>query len=255
MSADIRRDAYLGGRVLIAQPARGYRAGVDPVFLAAACPAMPGQSVLELGCGVGTALLCLQARVADLRLCGIERQPAMADLARQNAQGGAQVFTGDLVQMPQALKEVSFDHVIVNPPYFLRTAGSSAPDAAREAAMGEDTPLQSWTDAARRRLRPKGWLTLIQRPERLSDVLAALGSGFGDLRLLPIMPRAGRDASLFLLRARKGSRAPLRILSPVVMHSGAVHDQERQDYSAEIERVLRHPCAFPGFGDGGFVEH
>ncbi|MFT6222856.1 MAG: tRNA1(Val) A37 N6-methylase TrmN6, partial [Paracoccaceae bacterium] len=149
----------------------------------------------------------------------------------------------------------SFDHVIVNPPYFLRTAGSSAPDAAREAAMGEDTPLQSWTDAARRRLRPKGWLTLIQRPERLSDVLAALGSGFGDLRLLPIMPRAGRDASLFLLRARKGSRAPLRILSPVVMHSGAVHDQERQDYSAEIERVLRHPCAFPGFGDGGFVEH
>src|SRR6056297_2259973 len=67
------RDALLGGRVWLRQPARGYRAGVDAVFLAAACPARPGARVLDLGCGVGAAALCLAARVPDLAITGVER--------------------------------------------------------------------------------------------------------------------------------------------------------------------------------------
>ena len=34
-----RDDAFLGGRLVLRQPARGYRAGADAVMLAAACPA------------------------------------------------------------------------------------------------------------------------------------------------------------------------------------------------------------------------
>ncbi|MEM1302858.1 MAG: methyltransferase, partial [Pseudomonadota bacterium] len=37
--AEVTRDAFLGGKVMAWQPAKGYRAGVDAVFLAAACPA------------------------------------------------------------------------------------------------------------------------------------------------------------------------------------------------------------------------
>ena len=80
-----RDDAFLGGRLTLRQPARGYRAGADAVMLAAACPAQPGQRVLELGCGAGVALFCLGARVRGLSLTGLERQPALADLARHNA--------------------------------------------------------------------------------------------------------------------------------------------------------------------------
>ncbi|MEM6466501.1 MAG: methyltransferase, partial [Pseudomonadota bacterium] len=47
--SELRTDAYLGGRVQITQPAKGYRAGTDPVLLAAAVPALAGQTVLELG--------------------------------------------------------------------------------------------------------------------------------------------------------------------------------------------------------------
>jgi tRNA1Val (adenine37-N6)-methyltransferase len=42
-------DAFLGGRITLEQPTKGYRAGVDPVLLAASVPARAGQSVLELG--------------------------------------------------------------------------------------------------------------------------------------------------------------------------------------------------------------
>ncbi len=66
-----------------------------------------------------------------------------------------------------------------------------------------------WIDAATRRLRPGGWLTLIHEAARLPDLLAALDHRLGSLALLPLAPRAGRPATRVLLRARKGGRAPL----------------------------------------------
>lgn len=77
---ELTQDRFLDGRLLVAQPRRGYRAAMDPVLLAAACPARPGQAVLELGCGAGVASLCLGWRVPDLRLAGLELQPAYARL-------------------------------------------------------------------------------------------------------------------------------------------------------------------------------
>lgn len=82
-STDTTDNGFLGGRLQLLQPRRGYRAGLDPVLLAASVAARPGQAVLELGCGVGTALLCLGARVPGLSLTGVELQPDYAALARR----------------------------------------------------------------------------------------------------------------------------------------------------------------------------
>ena len=171
-------DAFLGGRISLRQPRRGYRAATDPVFLAAACPAKPGQSVLELGCGVGAASLCLAARVPGLRLIGVERQADYAALARENAaRAGAEmvVVEADLAALPADLRQMAFDHVLANPPYFPPGEGTGADDPGREAANREETPLAQWIAIARARLRPGGWLTLIHLAERLPDCLSALG--------------------------------------------------------------------------------
>ena len=82
---DLSCNDFLGGRVRLWQPKAGYRAGVDPVLLAASVPAEPGQSVLELGCGGGAAILCLAARIPGLQLIGVELQAAYAELAGRNA--------------------------------------------------------------------------------------------------------------------------------------------------------------------------
>jgi len=55
-------DRLLNGRVRLRQSADGYRAAIDPVFLAAAVPPGGPCSVLDLGCGAGAATLCLLAR-------------------------------------------------------------------------------------------------------------------------------------------------------------------------------------------------
>lgn len=231
MDAELTRDDFLGGALKLWQPRKGYRAGIDPVLLAASVPAQSGQTVLDLGCGVGAAALCLSARVAGLVARGIERHPLYADLARKN---GLDCLTGDIAQLPRELRQASFDHVIANPPYFDRRMGHGADDPAREAALGEETPIEIWIDVAARRLRPKGYLSLIHRSERLPDVLSALDGRLGSIELKPISPRAGRDAELFLLRARKEGRAPFVLHAPLVLHAGARHESDAEDYTPEI---------------------
>ncbi len=82
--AEVSEDRLLGGRVMFRQPVDGYRAAIDPVFLAAAVPAQNGQSILDVGSGAGAASLCLATRVPGLRIFGIEMQPALVALARDN---------------------------------------------------------------------------------------------------------------------------------------------------------------------------
>ena len=59
--ASLTEDGFLGGRLRILQPDKGYRAGIDSVFLAASVPCGPGETALEAGIGTGVAALCLAA--------------------------------------------------------------------------------------------------------------------------------------------------------------------------------------------------
>lgn len=238
---ELTDDGFLGQRLRILQPRHGYRAATDPVLLAAAVPAETGQSVLELGSGAGVASLCLGLRIPTLQLSALERQPAYAALARMNASRNCLALTvveGDLAEMPDDLRH-PFDHVIANPPYFAAGDGTAADDPGREAAQREDTLLAVWIDAATRRLKPGGWLTLIHLAARLPDVLDVVDGRLGSLSVLPLAARSDRAASRVILRARKGGRAAFRLLAPMVLHDGAAHDGDRDSFTAEARAVLR----------------
>ncbi len=246
--AGVTCDAFLGGQLQIWQPDGGYRAGIDPVLLAASVPARQGDAVLELGCGAGVASLCLARRIGGLNLTGLELQPDYAELARRNAQDNAialDVLTGDLAQMPDALRQRQFDHVIANPPYFDRTASTVAQDAGREAALGEGTPLSEWVKAAAKRTAPKGYVTFIQRADRLPDLLGYAARYLGSLEVMPLITRRGRAARLVLMRGRKNGRAAFRMHDGWVLHDGAAHMADGEDYNAATRAILRLGAALP----------
>ncbi|WP_210530068.1 tRNA1(Val) (adenine(37)-N6)-methyltransferase [Rubellimicrobium arenae] len=246
--SDLTLDAFLGGRLRLRQPARGFRSGMDAILLAAAVPARSGESALELGCGAGAAILALGTRVPGLALCGLELQPAYAALARENASLNAlplTVVNGDVVSPPASLLARVFDHVLLNPPYYDRTTTTPAADPGRDLAHGGPAPLPYWLGLAARRLRPGGTLTLIQRTARLPEVLAALPATIGSPELIPLVPREGRPAATFLLRARKGGRAPFRLLAPLCVHAASRHERDGEDLSPWARDVLRNGAVLP----------
>jgi len=242
MTSDLTEDGFLGGRLSLLQPRQGFRSGIDAVLLAASVAAEEGETVLELGCGAGVALFCLDARVPGLRLAGLEVQSEYAALARRNAARtgiAVEVHEGDLRAVPAALKAQSFDHVIANPPYYRRGRWTRSERGDRALALGEEAGLGDWLDAAARRLRPGGTLHVIQKAARFADLLAALDTRFGAVELKPVAPRAGRAAELVILRARKGARAEPTLCAPLVLHAHPAHLQDGADWTAEAESILR----------------
>ncbi len=230
-------DQLLGGRVTLIQSKDGYRAAVDPVLLAAAVPARPGDRVADLGCGAGAVFACIAARVPTVEVVGVERDPAMADLARRNleAAGAAgRIETGDLTELAGDWELAAIDHVAANPPYLPLERADPSPQPGRAAAGVEDSGnLADWIAVARRCLRHRGTLTLVQRADRLDAVLAALGPGFGSVTVFPLWPKAGREAGRILARTVKGGRAPLRLCAGLVLHTAD------GSYTKAAEAVLR----------------
>lgn len=214
-------DRLLGGRVALRQPARGFRAGLDAVLLAAFVPARAGQRVIEAGCGSGAAFLCLAARVPGLVITAIEREAAMATLARGNAEANActaTVIEADVADPATARDLPACDHAFANPPYW--PGGTPPPGALRRAATHEDgAGLGVWGRFLATRVRAGGSVSLVLPAARFDAGVAALrAAGCGSMELLPLAPRAGMAAKRVLLRGRKGGRGPARILPAFVLH-------------------------------------
>jgi tRNA1(Val) A37 N6-methylase TrmN6 len=242
---EITEDALLNGRIRIRQPARGYRVNVDTLLLAATFdPAMSwgGCRFVEVGCGVGGALLAIAKNLEHLkppiRLVGIERDPAFAALARANviSNGFAEIMEiveGDALVPPASLGQ--FDRVLFNPPYDYPGDGRQ-PASERLHAHVADRPIGDWIKVWSNRMTGDGHLTLIQRAQRLSEILSALEGRLGGVEIFPIRPHADADARRIIVRARKGSKAPLKLRRGLDLHPAL---SGKDKYTPEAESTLR----------------
>ena len=240
-------DAFLGGRVVCVQPAEGHhRSGLDAVLLAAALPAEAAGRALDLGAGAGVAGLCAAARCAGLSVTLFEREAelvrcAEASLhleANRDFAARVSVERGDITALPEALRE-SADEVLVNPPFYDAAAHSASPKAARAGAhVLAGQGLDPWLRAAASILKPRGRVTLIFRADGLDAVLAGLARRFGAVDVLPVHPRATFPASRVIVSGRKGRRAAMRLLPPLVLHG-----ESGKAFLPAPEAILRNGLA------------
>ena len=240
LDGSVTDDTLLGGRVLLRQPASGYRVAIDPVFLAAAIPAMPGDAVLDLGAGVGAATLCLAVREPGCRVVGIDRERALVRLAIQNVEsnrltGRADMMVGDLLRPPPRLAPGSFAHVMANPPFLTTEEGTASPEAVKAGANQEsEAKLDDWLRCALNMVKPKGSVTFIYRADRLERLLATMAGRLGELVVYPLWAGGEKPASRVLVRGRKSVAAPTRLMPGLVLH------EPDGRYTAAADAVLRH---------------
>lgn len=231
-------NTLLGGRVLLKQPQQGFKASSDAVFLAASIPAKSGDRVLDVGCGIGTATLCLLARVPGTHVVGLEVHRESYDYARENAvlnhwDDRFDPRLGDIFA-PDACGE-NFDHVLSNPPYYHPSNHTAPTDGGKSQAHMETTgDLESWVRYCCRRTKSRGTVTFVFTTTRLHELMALMGAyGVGSLRLYPLWSKAGIPAKRFLLQGIKGGKAPF-VLCPGLI----VHEQDGS-HTPEAAAILR----------------
>jgi tRNA1(Val) A37 N6-methylase TrmN6 len=221
----VSEDTLLGGRVRLRQPVLGYRAAIDPVLLAAAVPAGSGDTVLDIGCGVGAAMLCLAARVETCRVTGIDAQRELVRLAGESIvlnhmAGRVVAMAGDLLRPPPRLEPGSFAHVMANPPFLEAASAMSSPLPGKRAATVEgEADLTAWIRFALAMLRPKGSITLIHRADRMEQLLAEFIGRAGEIIVFPLWAGADKPAKRIIVRARKGIETPTRLTPGLVLHA------------------------------------
>jgi tRNA1(Val) A37 N6-methylase TrmN6 len=227
----LTEDRWFGGQLVLVQPKSGHRVGTDAALLVAAAGTPDGR-IADVGAGVGAVGLALALRseraFADL----IEIDPDLARLAGINAtrnglQARARVLRLDVLRPGErreaGLAAETADCVVANPPFFEPGAVRVSPNQGRarahvlSPAEGGAT-LEAWIRASLALLKPGGRFVMIHRPDALAAVLAAIERRLGALGLMPVHPTVGSSAHRLLVSGVKGSKAPLRIAPPLILH-------------------------------------
>jgi tRNA1(Val) A37 N6-methylase TrmN6 len=247
--SSLTEDAFLGGRLRILQPEKGYRAGIDAVFLAAAIPVAAGETVFEAGIGAGAAALCLISRNPAIHVTGIEVATRYAMMCEENAKrnGYSQLLRvihadvkdamrRDLTIMPQ---HGTFAHAYSNPPYFEDGKVTPSPTLLKAQAhsFGPDD-LDLWIKVMHAMVGLRGTVTLIHRAETLGKILSTMEERFGDIRVAPLYAREGTAASRVIVQGVKGSKAPMQLLPGLILHG------DGNAFTPDADAVLREGMAW-----------
>lgn len=225
-SFEVTDDYLFDGNIHIRQPKTGYRVSIDTILLAAAVPAKEEELVLDLGSGSGVSAMCLHYRVRKCMVVGLENDPNILALARENVllNGFEKKITfveGTVSNLPKEIGKELFDHVISNPPYLNRKRADLRGNNTQRsnANVENDVDLSTWIKSMSVSLKPKGRLTLIHRADRLDEVLKEVRRYAGEIIVYPLWPKLSRKANRVLVSARKNVATPLSISSGLVLHT------------------------------------
>ncbi len=228
----------LRGRVKLIQPKHGFRASIDSVLLASAVKVTKQKAkVLDVGCGVGSAGLCITFKNPSILLTGIDIQDDLVGIAKQNAKLNnidAEFVCGD-IKKEKTIKNNHFDNVLMNPPY--EDEGLKSPNKIKATSHNtciSETTLEDWIKYLHLKLKQGGTATIIHKAEKADQIILHLTKRrwFGSIVLYPLYPHKGDDAKRVIIRARKERYKQMVIKSGLVLH------KENGDYTDEAEAIF-----------------
>lgn len=213
------------GGLKIIQNKNYYRFTSDSVLLTRFVRAKRGERVADFCAGSGIVGLHFYAlapeAVSSVTL--FEMQPELSEMsARSVALNGLENFTAVCSRVQDIGREYNeaFSLVLCNPPY--ERGGFENADYKKAVCRKEITvTLADIVDAARRALKFGGRLALVNRADRLAEVLYAMKSrGIEPKRLQLVCGREGAKPYLLLAEGTKGAKEGMEILPALVNARG-----------------------------------
>ena len=193
---------------------------------------LPRQAkVLDLGAGCGTLGLLLCARDPHCVVTGLEIDPvahaaAEENIRRNNAQDRLKSICADLRNFSNPS---AFDVCVSNPPYF---SGGPASQSTPLARRDDCCPPEELFAAASKALKYGGDFYLVQKPEKLAQLIACgAAEKLEAKRLRLVRHKEGGPITTILLQFRKGGKPGLIMDELCLFDSqGAPTAQHREIY-------------------------
>lgn len=212
---------------------------IDAVLLAsfAYVPIQKGK-ILDLCSGNGVIPILLSRRT-NAAIYGVEIQERLFDMAKRSIelnglQPQIQMVCADLNDLPLHVKELSYDVITCNPPYFevfQKTEQHHNPyyNIARHEIF---CTLEDVIRISSRLMKEKGKLALVHRPERLTDIIILMKKyKIEPKRMQLVHPKKDKAANMVLMEGTKAAQPGITCLEPIIVYG------ENNIYTEEFERI------------------
>lgn len=233
-------DDLLINNMKVFQARQGYRFSIDAVLLAHFPDLDKVKRIIDIGTGSGVIPLLLAQQTGAV-ITGIEIQEAMVARAKKsvqlnNLQSQISIIQADANQIQNLLPAGWADLVVSNPPYWKKGEGKLSSNPEEAIARHEiKLTLEQLVQQASYLLLPRGKLALIQRADRLQELLVLLTKHrFSLHRLRMVHSNSKTEARMILLEAVKGARPGSKIMPSLYIY------QEDGSYTPEIEEMYKN---------------
>ncbi len=241
----MERCDYVNDSLRLIQNTDGLTFGTDALLLAGYITGKR-QRGLELGGGSGIISMLLLTRGKLENATAIEVQEEYAELILRNAELNS--LSDRLTSLNCDLREYKssqeYDLVFTNPPYMKTTSGRAndldKKNIARHEVKGD---IGDFCLAAGRCLKFGGSFAAVYRPDRLTDLMAALrGASLEVKRMTFVHADTESESSMVLLEAKKGAKSGMQLTRPLIIYT----DKSHGEYSPDMKYIMENG-SFPDY--------
>ena len=198
------------------------------------------KEILDIGCGNAPIPLILSERT-KAHITGVEIQEEAYKMAQKSVklngkENQIDLIHDDIRHYAEGIDHEIYDVITCNPPYFSYQDSSIVSKTNEKTIARHDKTLklEDILKISRKLLKNNGILALVQRPEKLVDIIYLMRkNNIEPKRILFIYPKKGRNANILLIEGTKNGKPGLKILDPIYSHT------ENNEYTEDLLKFLR----------------
>tara|TARA_B100000029_G_scaffold428174_1_gene437945 strand:- start:988 stop:1713 length:726 start_codon:yes stop_codon:yes gene_type:complete len=200
-------DEFLGGKIKIFQPIKGYRGGIDAVLLASFVNAIKNTKILDAGSGTGLISFCLAYRLSGIKITGIEKNFYYHSLSLKSLQFNKLKSKIDFIKNDlKNINEPIFDLIISNPPWYEKNSTYKSNNFLINEARIESLSLDEWVKKINQNLKTNGSYYTIFPYKRISKLVDVLNQYFNNIAIYPISSFSDTEPNKAIIFAKKSDQ-------------------------------------------------